>query len=76
MCPSNFLPLSNCEINVILTWSEKFVLTDITTQATWDANPNADPPAEARERIDAPTNATFRRHKIVCSSCYFFNWRW
>ena len=24
------------------------------------ANPNADPPVEARERIDAPTNATFQ----------------
>ena len=24
------------------------------------ANPNADPPVEARERIDAPTNAAFK----------------
>ena len=50
------MPLINCEINLILTWSEKCVLTDIPTQAARDANP----PVEARERIDAPTNATFQ----------------
>ena len=54
------MPLINCEINLISTWSEKCVLTDIPTQAARDANPNADPPVEARERIDAPTNATFQ----------------
>ena len=54
------MPLINCEINLILTWSEKCVLTDITTQAARDANPNADPPVETKERIDAPTNATFQ----------------
>ena len=43
-----------------LIWSENCVLTDITTQAARNANPNADPPVEARERIDAPTNATFQ----------------
>ena len=52
------MPLINCEINLILTWSEKCVLADITTQAARDANPNANPPVEAKERIDAPTNAT------------------
>ena len=41
-----------------LTWSENCVLTDITIQAERNANPNADTPLEARERIDAPTNAT------------------
>ena len=30
------------------------------TQAPRNANPNADPPVEARERIDAPTSATFK----------------
>ena len=50
------MPLINCEINLILTWSEKCILTDIPTQAAGDANP----PVEARERIDAPTNATFQ----------------
>ena len=54
------MPLINCEINLILTWSEKCVLADITTQAARDANPNANPPVEAKERIDAPTNATFQ----------------
>ena len=46
------MPLVNCEINLILTWSENCVLTDIITQA---ANPNADPAIPA---INAPTNAT------------------
>ena len=54
------MSLINCEIKFILTWSEKCVLTDITTQAARDANPNANPSVEARERIDAPTNATFQ----------------
>ena len=35
-------------------------MTDITTQAARNANPNGDPPVETRERIDAPTNATFQ----------------
>ena len=35
-------------------------MTDITIQATKSDNPNADPAVEARERIDAPTNATFK----------------
>ena len=53
------MPLINCEVSLILTWSENCVLTDITTQAAKNANPNADPPVEARERIDAATSATF-----------------
>ena len=35
-------------------------MTHITTQAARDASANADPPVEARERIDAPTNAKFQ----------------
>ena len=53
------MPLINCEVSLILTWSENCVLTDTTTQAAKNANPNADPPVEARERIDAATSATF-----------------
>ena len=53
------MPLSNCEVSLTLTWSENCILTDITTQAARNANPNADPPVEARERIDAATSATF-----------------
>ena len=53
------MPLINCEVSLILTWSENCVLTDITTQAAKNANPNADPLVEARERIDAATSATF-----------------
>ena len=52
------MPLINCEVYLMLTWSENCVLTNITT--TRDANPNADPPVEGRERIDAPTNAIFK----------------
>ena len=42
------MPLINCEINLILMWSNKCVLTDLTTQ-------DADPPVAA---INAPTGAT------------------
>ena len=42
----------NCEINLILTWSENFVFTDIVTQA---ANPNANVEVI---RIDDPGGAT------------------
>ena len=47
------MPLINCEVNLILTWSENCVLTDTTTR---DADPDADPPVAA---INAPTGATF-----------------
>ena len=53
------MPLINCEVSLILTWSENCVLTDITTQAAKNANPHADPLVEARERIDAATSAIF-----------------
>ena len=42
------------EINLHLSWSENCV---ITSKATRDANPNADP---AIPEINAPTNATFK----------------
>ena len=72
------MPLINYEVSLTLPWSENCVLTDLTTHATRNANPNADPPVEARERINAPTNATFqiKDTKIVFSSCYFVNQRW
>ena len=54
------MPLINCEVSLTLTWSENCILTDITMQTERNANPNADPPVEARERINAPTNATFK----------------
>ena len=50
----------NCEVSLTLTWSENCVSTDITTQTTRNANPNADCPVQARERIDVPTNATLQ----------------
>ena len=48
------IPLINCEINLILTWSENCVLT---SKATRDAGPDRDPAVAA---IDNPTNATFQ----------------
>ena len=54
------IPLINCEVSLTLTWSENWVLTDITTQAARNNNPNADPSVEAREGIDAQTNTTFK----------------
>ena len=53
------IPLIKCEVSLTLTWSEYCVLTDITTQAARNANPNADP-VQARERIDAPSGTTFQ----------------
>ena len=50
------MPLINCEVSLTSTWSENCVLTDITTQTETAAQ--GDNPA--RERIDAPTNATFK----------------
>ena len=35
-------------------------MTNITKQAARNANPNVDPPARERERIDAPTNAAVK----------------
>ena len=48
------MPLINCEINLILTWTENCVLT---SKATRDANPDPDPAVAA---FNNPTNATFQ----------------
>ena len=48
------IPLINCEINLILTWSENFV---ITNKAISDADPDADPAVAA---VNNTTNATFK----------------
>ena len=48
------MPLINCEINLILTWSEKCVLT---SKAARDADPDADPAVAA---VDNPKNVTFK----------------
>ena len=44
------MPLINCEINLILTWSENCV---ITSKSTRDADPDADPAVDA---TNDPTN--------------------
>ena len=57
------MPLINFEVSLTLTCSENCVLTDVTTQrarAAQEQNP-------AREKIDAPTNATF---KITTTKLY------
>ena len=54
------MPLINCEINLIFTRSENCALTDIIAQTVKNANPNANPPAQATEAIDAPPNAAFQ----------------
>ena len=48
------IPLLNCKINLILTWSEKCI---ITSKATRDADPDTDPVVAA---VNIPTNATFK----------------
>ena len=48
------MPLINCEINLILTLPENFV---ITSKATRDAGPDADPAVAA---VNDPKNATFK----------------
>ena len=50
------MPLINCEINLILTWSENCVLT---SKATRDAVP-AQGGNPAVTRVNNPTNATFK----------------
>ena len=53
---SLYLPLINCEVNIILTWFKDCVLTDLTTTAAalaQEVNP-------ARPAIAAPTGATFK----------------
>ena len=46
--------LINCQINLILTWSENCVLTNKTTR---DTDPDADPAVIA---VTNPTNAKFK----------------
>ena len=48
------MPLINCEINLILTWSEN---CESTRKSTRDGYPDADPALAA---IDNPTNAIFK----------------
>ena len=48
------MPLINCKIDLILTWSENCVLT---SKVTRDANPNVNLTIAA---VNNPTNATFK----------------
>ena len=44
------MPVINCEVNLILTWSKNWVLIDMTTRDAQGNNP----------AINAPTNAAFK----------------
>ena len=48
------MPLVNCKINLILTWSENCAITSKTTR---DGDPDANPAVAA---VNNPTNATFK----------------
>ena len=48
------MPLINCEINLILTWTENCVLT---SKATRDANPDVNPAIAAVNNL---ANVTFK----------------
>ena len=57
----NIKPLINCEINLILTWSEN---CEIKRKEKRDADPDGDPAGDA---VSDPTNATF---KITVTKLY------
>ena len=64
------MPLINCEINLILTWSQKCVLTSKGTRNAVSAQ-GRNPAVTA---VNNPTNANSQiKYKIVCSSCYFID---
>ena len=48
------MPLINCKTNLILTWTENYVLT---SKATGDANPDVNPATAA---VNNPSNVTFK----------------
>ena len=50
------MPLINCEINLILRWSENYVLT---SKATREAIPDQGGNSEVAA-VDYPTNGTFK----------------
>ena len=59
------IPLINCEVESILTWSKNRALADMTVNA------------DANLVIVAPSGAKFKiTHKIICSSCYFIKRKW
>ena len=61
------MSLINCEISLILTWSENIILTDMTAQGD---NPE-------RPAINALTSVIFKitDTKLICTSCYSFRSR-
>ena len=66
------MSLINCEISLILTWSEN-ILTDMIAQA--DIPAQGDNPEEPA--INALTSVIFKitDTKLICTSCYSFRSR-
>ena len=60
------MPLINCEINLILKWTEDCVLT---SKATRDVNPDVSPAVAA---VDNPTKAIFRIKDIKLYVLVYF----
>ena len=67
------MSLINCQISLILTWSENIILTDMTAQA--DIPAQGDNPE--RPAINALTSVIFKitDTKLICTSCYSFRSR-
>ena len=62
--------LNYCEVSLTLTWSENWVLTGIIKSTTINANPNANPPVEARERIP---NVQIKNYNMSIDGKSFFD---
>ena len=60
------IPLINCEIELVLTWSKNCTLADMTVRAAGNGN---DLPV-----IVAPTGLVFQI--IACACCYFVKRKW
>ena len=57
------MPLINCEISLILTWSQNCVITSLERREIKNTR-----------RESSPTNVTFKiTGTIICPSCYFIN---
>ena len=69
-CRTLNIPLINCEVELVWTWSKNCVLDDMTVRA---AGNNNDLPA-----IVTPTGLELykNRHKIARSSCHFVKRKW
>ena len=74
------MPLINCKVSLALTWPENCVLTTQTNYNTYyDTNCNRSSrrySSKTSNKCSNKCNISNKRHKIVCTSCYFINKRW